>query len=158
MVPPDLADPHMPNKVAISVALICVATAACANLNPTDTPPGIQSLLDQRRALLTSMGSETLRPLAQWEQEAPPSCTSPTLAKARTSALLTASLLDPERSGVDAVVMAGGWILQVAEAARDHGCNEVARGIYDSVIATYTGAAYASLRQRAQIGIEDLRR
>jgi hypothetical protein len=51
----------------------------------------------------------------------------------------------------------GSWILKVADAARQHHCKEVARNLYDTVIATYIGAAYAALRQRAQIGIDDLR-
>jgi hypothetical protein len=141
---------------AIATALICAAMAACATSNTT-TPPGIQSLMDQRRAAIVRLGDETLQPLSQWQQETPPTCGSPSLAKARTAVLMTAGLLTPERSGVDAVIEGGTWVLQFADTARDHGCKDTARSLYDTVIATYTGSAYAALRQRAQIGIGDLR-
>lgn len=142
---------------AIAIALLCAATTACAGYDAGATPPGIKSLQDQRRAVIDDMRSETLRPLALWQQETPPSCSSPALEKASASVLMTASLLIPERQGVDAAIEGGSWILEVADAAREHGCKKVARGLYDRVIATYTGAAYAALRQRAQIGIDDLR-
>ena len=139
----------------IAPALIYAAAACSAHT--TDSPPGIQALQDQRRAVIDKIGSDTLQPLSLWQQEAPPSCASPLLAKARDSVLVTASLITPDREGVDMVVESGSWILRVADAARQHRCKDVARDLYETVIATYTGAAYAALRQRAQIGIEDLR-
>ena len=147
----------MPRYPIIAITLLCAATAACAGYDPAATPPGIRSLQDQRRATIDRMRSETLRPLALWQQDTPPSCSSPTLEKASASVLMTASMLTPERHGVDAAIEGGSWILEVADAAREHGCKKVARGLYDTVIATYTGGAYAALRQRAQIGIDDLR-
>ncbi len=141
----------------MALALLCAATAACAGYDPAATPPGITGLQDQRRAVIDSLRSDTLRPLALWQQETPPSSSSPELEKASASALTTASMLNPERHGVDAAIAGGSWVLEVADAAREHGCKKVARGLYDAVIATYTGAAYAALRQRAQIGIDDLR-
>jgi len=146
----------MPITRLIAIALLCAATAAC-NLPEAGTPPGIQSLIDQRRAAIDRTRSATLRPLRVWEEEQPLSCTSPRFAQARSSVLATARLLNPEDHGIDAVIEGGDWILEVADAARDHGCKEVARHLYDTVIATYTGSAYAALRQRAEIGIEDLR-
>jgi hypothetical protein len=71
--------------------------------------------------------------------------------------LFTASRLNPADHGLDMVRDSGGWIREVADAAPQHHCKEVARGLYDTVIATYVGTAYAALRQRAQIGIDDLR-
>ncbi len=141
----------------MALALLCAATAACAGYDPAATPPGIKGLQDQRRAVIDSLRSDTLRPLALWQQETPPSCSSPTLEKASASARMTASMLNPERHGLDTAIEGGSWVLEVADAAREHGCKKVARGLYDAVIATYTGAAYAALRQRAQIGIDDLR-
>ena len=143
------------NLRLIAPALFC-AMAACKA--PTHTPPpGIQALQDQRRALIDKIGGDTLKPLAQWQQEAPPSCASPLLAKARGAALLTASRLNLVDHGLDMVRDSCSWILEVADAARQHQCKEVARDLYETVIATYVGAAYAALRQRAQIGIDDLR-
>jgi hypothetical protein len=141
----------------MALALLCAATAACAGYDPATTPPGIKSLEEQRRAVVAGLRADTLRPLTLWQQETPPSCSSPTLAKASASARMTASMLNPERHGVDAAIEGGSWILEVADAAREHGCNKVARGLYDGVIATHTGGAYAALRQRAQIGVDDLR-
>jgi len=46
---------------------------------------------------------------------------------------------------------------RLAGAAMAKGCREVARDTYLSVITEYTGTAYAALRQRAQIGLDDLR-
>lgn len=141
----------------IALALIPATLASCAGYNPAATPPGIQSLEDQRRANVERMRSLTLQPLSRWQEETPPSCGSPNLVKAGASALTTASMLTPERQGVDTVVAGGTWILEVADAARLRGCKHVARGLYDAVIASYIGGAYAALRQRAQIGIDDLR-
>jgi hypothetical protein len=141
------------NLRLIAPALLCAVTAC---KTPTHTPPpGIQALQDQRQALIDKIGSDTLKPLSEWQQESPPSCTSPLLAKASGAVLLTANLLKPADHGLDMVRDGGSWILQVADAARQHHCKEVARDLYDTVIATYIGAA--ALRQRAQIGIDDLR-
>jgi hypothetical protein len=82
---------------------------------------------------------------------------SPSLAKARSLVLAAAGMPAPEEQGLDVVIEGGSWVLEVADAARQHRCTKVARDLYDTVIATYTGSAYAALRQRAQIGIEDLR-
>lgn len=143
------------NLRLIAPALLC-AVAACKA--PTHTPPpGIRALQDQRRAPIDKIGSDTLKPLAQWQQESPPSCASRLLANARGAVLFTASRLNPTDHGLDMALDGGSWILQVADAARQHHCNEVAHDLYDTVIATYIGAAYAALRQRAQIGIDHLR-
>ncbi len=44
-----------------------------------------------------------------------------------------------------------------AGAAAAKGCGPTARALYLYVIETFTGSAYAAMRQRAQIGIDDLR-
>jgi hypothetical protein len=139
------------NLRLIAPALLCAVA-------PASTPPsGIQALGDQRQALIDTIGADTLKPLTQWQQESPPSCTSSLLAKARGTVLFTASQLSPADHGLDMVRDGGSWILQVADTARQHHCKEVARDLYDIVIATYIGAAYAALRQRAQSGTDDLR-
>ncbi len=98
-----------------------------------------------------------LGPLNEWEAEASPSCASPNLTRAQSSVLAAIDVFAAENHGPDVATDAGTWMLTVADAARDHGCKQVARRLYDTVIATYTGSAYAALRQRAQIGIDDLR-
>lgn len=51
----------------------------------------------------------------------------------------------------------GASALDVGDGARIAGCREDARKMYDYVIRVFVGGAYAGLRQRAQIGIDDLR-
>lgn len=46
---------------------------------------------------------------------------------------------------------------RVAQAAADKGCSDLARELYLDVIDRYTGTAYAAMRERARIGIDDLR-
>jgi hypothetical protein len=140
----------------MACALLSAATGACS-LATSGTTPATQSIIEQRQAAINRMRFIALHPLVDWEQETPPSCTSPNLGKARSLVLAAAGMQTPEKQGLDVVIEGGGWVLQVADAARQHHCTVVARNLYDTVIATYTGSAYAALRQRAQIGIEDLR-
>jgi hypothetical protein len=48
-------------------------------------------------------------------------------------------------------------MLKMAEAAAAKHCNKTARQTYLEVIDTFTGSGYTAERQRAQIGIDDLR-
>jgi hypothetical protein len=49
------------------------------------------------------------------------------------------------------------WALDAADAAAAHGCPDVARGIYDWVIGGGVAEGYATYRQRAEIGLANLR-
>ena len=49
------------------------------------------------------------------------------------------------------------WALATADAAAAHGCPDVAHGIYDWVIGGFVGEGYAAYRQRAEIGLANLR-
>lgn len=101
-------DPNVPAKrFMTTVALLCAGTAACTGYEPRATPPGISSLQDQRRATIDRLRAETLRPLTRWQQETPPSCNSPSLAKASASARMTAGMLSPERHGIDTAIEGG---------------------------------------------------
>ena len=64
------------------------------------------------------------------------------------------SLLEMSRSNRQA---AASGLNRLGEAAAAKGCREAARAAYLKVIETYTGSSYASARQVAQIGIDDLR-
>jgi hypothetical protein len=141
----------------VSAMLIAATIAGCTGYDPSSIPPGIQSLRDQRHAALEGLRDTALRPLRLWQNEQLPSCESPNLQKARETVLTAANMLTPDRSGVDAVMDSGSWILEVADDAQERGCKPAARSLYDAVIAIYTGGAYTALRQRAQIGIGDLR-
>ena len=48
-------------------------------------------------------------------------------------------------------------MIEVAEYATEKHCPQTARKTYLAVIDTFTGSDYAAVRQRAQIGIDDLR-
>jgi hypothetical protein len=45
----------------------------------------------------------------------------------------------------------------VGQIAQERGCTAIARTIYTDIIQIYEGSDYAALRQRAQIGVDDLR-
>jgi hypothetical protein len=46
---------------------------------------------------------------------------------------------------------------RVAQTAANKGCDATARRIYLKVVDRYVGPDYAAMRQRAQIGLDDLR-
>jgi hypothetical protein len=48
-------------------------------------------------------------------------------------------------------------MIELAEDADAKGCVKTARKTYLAIIDTFTGSAYEAVRQRAQIGIDDLR-
>lgn len=64
------------------------------------------------------------------------------------------SLLEMSRSNRQS---AASGLNRLGEAAAAKGCRDAARRAYLKVIETYTGSAFSSARQVAQIGIDDLR-
>ena len=117
----------------------------------------LQDLQLRKQRLVAALREDTVAPYEQWLSERPPRCDSPTLERARRSALANAGILRPETAGIDVVLAAGGWTLDIADGAKEHGCAIVARNLYDNVIKIYLGSAYTALRDRARIGIDDLR-
>jgi hypothetical protein len=101
--------------------------------------------------------------LIAFRTEKRPACTSEHLRSARVEALgmMGGSAVKQQQViyawGVDGIYQIAGVVLDVADAARAHHCTKVAREIYDAVIRTYVGSDYAALRQRAEIGIRDLK-
>lgn len=51
------------------------------------------------------------------------------------------------------------WAIQfaLAQAALTQKCLDLADGIYRDIIQTYTGSAYAGIRERARVGLDDVR-
>ena len=82
-------------------------------------------------------------------------CDGPELDEATEAANAAVSLSQRHELGVR--MAAGGQLLSVADAAKSKGCVQQARAIYDEVLRVFAGGAYASLRDRATIGIQDLR-
>lgn len=103
-----------------------------------------------------------LKPLKAWERKEPIwkqiSCDSKKLQEAKAH-VGVAERSAGNRYGdyLDMNMAVGGATLDVAEAALKHGCLDVADEMYRHVLQRYVGIAYSGLRQRAQVGINDVR-
>ena len=84
-------------------------------------------------------------------------CTSAHLEAARTAAAEAITITSGVEFFLSARISAGSLLLDVADAAKGKGCAAVARAMYDQVVQSYTGLSFAALRERAAIGIQDLR-
>lgn len=60
-------------------------------------------------------------------------------------------------NGVDIVNQTGLAYVAIGDLAGSKGCAKEARSIYLAVIESFTGVDFAALRERAMIGIDDLR-
>jgi len=80
-------------------------------------------------------------------------CKSKSLGEAAASAMFAGIATDD----LSLRQQGAGWVLDVADGAADHGCPDLARKLYRHVIETYIGWGYAAHRQRAEIGLADLR-
>jgi hypothetical protein len=112
----------------------------------------------QMQETLQGLEAEILKPLHQWEKERPVNCNSDNLKTPHTSAILVAG--EFQRRGHDELAtfqMLAGVHLDIADSARKRGCLDFADGVYRYVISTFIGAGYAAHRQRAQIGLDDIR-
>jgi hypothetical protein len=94
-----------------------------------------------------------LKPLRVFESERPTNCNSENLETAYSRALTSARLAP------DLVFrqMSADLTLDVADSALTDGCLDFADKAYRNVISTYVGLGFAAHRQRAQIGIDDVR-
>ena len=52
---------------------------------------------------------------------------------------------------------AGAAVLDVADGAKKKGCARDARELYDFVLRNFSGLGYAELRERATVGIRELK-
>jgi hypothetical protein len=57
----------------------------------------------------------------------------------------------------DVLPRGASTLLDVADAAAEHNCPDLAKDIFNRVIAVFVGSNYAAYRQRAEIGLADLR-
>ncbi len=92
-------------------------------------------------------------PLIAYTKEPVGSCKSKNLSAAISG---IGTLLEEEQN-LPAREMAAGYTLTAADVAAIQGCPAIAHDLYHLVINTYTGGAYAAYRQRAEIGLDDLR-
>jgi hypothetical protein len=84
-------------------------------------------------------------------------CASAHRHQAAGAALYIGALSGQMGADLDMLQQTAGWILDVADGASEHGCPDTARKLYGCVIETYIGLGYAAHRQRAEIGLADLR-
>ena len=118
--------------------------------------------LEERQKQLKDANARILdlirKPLARFTNESPPRCDSENLRNAVANALNVVETIETRKIEMDPEeqVNLGTAIVDVADAARKAGCSKEARAIYDYIVAVFVGSGYAALRQRAEIGIQDL--
>jgi predicted nuclease with TOPRIM domain len=98
------------------------------------------------------------KPLSLFTHESQPRCDSENLRKSVANALNVVETIESRKIKMDPKeqLNLGATIVDVADAARKAGCNKEARAVYDYVIAVFVGSGYGALRQRAELGIQDL--
>ena len=115
--------------------------------------PSVSATGDAGSAAPRAKGPEMVREeLGRFEAEPSPGCNSPDLLNAQAGvAALEGASADPAAGRA-----VGSLALDVADAAREKGCADVAAALYDHIIRTYVGAGYVSLRARAEAGMRRL--
>jgi hypothetical protein len=126
-------------RTAGYLLVLCAMLIGCAFRSYQDR------LSDIRRTIL--------EPLRNFEGEVPVNCNSSDLEK---SALL-ARYMAASVTSLDLRQQAVALELEVADSALRHGCLDFADSRYRSIISTYIGLGYAAHRQRAEIGLNDVR-
>jgi hypothetical protein len=117
-----------------------------------ETGRDLQAARAKERESMEALLKFVRKPLDAFRKEKPPKCDSPNLRKAMiVSVDLFGQRLDAFAPQLAALTV------DVGDAARDANCPKQARIVYDFVIEGYTGSNYAAMRQRAEIGINDLR-
>lgn len=142
---------------AVSAVLASLALGACAPQSGYQQPSSIQQLETQQKQLVDQMTALTIDPLNAFLREEPVDCKSANLTKAKSSSMIGASVVNPTKHGFDVVVTSGVTVLRVADGAKSRRCKDVARELYEFVVSTYIGSGYSGLRDRARIGLDDLR-
>ena len=137
---------HRRLSVAGAALFLLTMLSACATTSPDD----------RQQNRITKLHAIAIEYYLLWASETPTSCDSPTLRTARFTVLNTANSITPAL-GPDAPLQAGSWVLDVADGVKARGCKEAARGLYAKVVSTYVGTGYARLRDRAMLGMADLR-
>jgi hypothetical protein len=161
-------------KMIATCAVSALALAACAG----EPQPGYSSGYSSEGGGLTAAQQATIdqlhreidarhqpwrtemeiteQELAMFKREPLGSCQSPHLARA--SQVSSEDALAKAAGAYDnALYESAELTLEVADAAAGAACPEQARSLYREVIRTFIGSGYAAYRQRAEIGLEDLR-
>ena len=101
---------------------------------------------------------EARRPVKAFLADKGADCSSPRLKEAagkvtETTIALAASM----RPDYETMLDAGGAVLDVADGAKKKGCAQKARDLYEFVLKHFSGLGYAELRERATVGIRDVK-
>jgi hypothetical protein len=98
------------------------------------------------------------RPVRAFLAEKSADCTSPRLKEAASRVTDTASAVAAAmRPEYATMLEAGAAVLDVADVAKRKGCARNARELYEFVLRNFSGLGYAQLRERATVGIRELR-
>jgi len=147
------------------IVLVPFGLVACSNPDSPPAPFPSRGEMDARVVAAKNeyaQATEALRqkviePYVAWTHEKPLRCTSPTLQDASDRLTALVSMVDSRHGGFETAIEGGTWMLDVADGAKSHGCKEFARGLYNKVMATFVGTGYAGLRDRAAVGLADIR-
>lgn len=122
------------------LSIIFLLLTGCATAQPgTDPQTRIQEI--------------TFAGLVKFENETPTNCQSPDLKMS----LRTAAYLTTQADILRTRQLTAGLILEIGDRALKKGCLDFAEEAYRTVIATFTGFGYVAHRQRAEIGLQDIR-
>jgi hypothetical protein len=101
---------------------------------------------------------EARRPVRAFLAEKGASCASPKLKEAAKkvteTAIAVGATMKPEYANM---LDAGAAVLDVADGAKKKGCGREARELYDFVLKNFAGLGYAELRERATVGIREIK-
>jgi hypothetical protein len=110
------------------------------------------------RKVQTKAVEEARRPVRTFLAEKSTDCRSPRLieavGKVTETATAVAATMKPDYT---AMLEAGAAVLDVADGAKKKGCARDARELYDFVLRNFAGLGYAELRERATVGIREIK-
>ena len=136
-------------KIAIVLSALMIVSSAWS---------GEDELREQMQEATRQLRGELLKPLRQWEKEKAVKCHSENLTNASEWTLAAAAhFQNHDVKNPDIFQMLAGVHLDIADSARKRGCLNFADEEYRKVISLFIGSGYAAFRQRAQVGIDDIR-
>lgn len=101
---------------------------------------------------------EARRPARAFLAEKGTNCASAKLKEAVHKATETATALAATmKPDYASMLEAGAAVLDVADAAKKKGCGRDATVLYDFVLKNFSGLGYAELRERATVGVRELK-
>jgi hypothetical protein len=101
---------------------------------------------------------EARRPVRAFLAEKGADCASPRLKEAIRKVTETAGAVAATmKPDYGAMLEVGAAVLDVADGAKRKGCARDAQELYDFALRNFAGLGYAELRERATVGIRELR-